>query len=100
MKGFKWKVDGKQTGRYASFYTRSWPSLIHTESESLMAQVISEGGYSHERSKRSDLSLRVRIYSYKLGPASRSTLVSKGEFSTLQEAKEFAEKHISLEGLV
>lgn len=100
MKGFKWRVDSKQTGRYASFYTRSWPSLIHSETESLMAQVICETGYSPRRSKMNDLCLRVRIYSYKAGAVNLRVLVSKKTFSTLQEAKTFAERNISLEGLV
>ena len=54
MKGYRWIVDPPPTGRYKSFHTRGWPSLIHTESGRCVAFLACRDPYEPWRLKTND----------------------------------------------
>ena len=95
---YKWKVSEKPTGRYASFQSRSWPSLYtNNDGDFLLAQIVSGSGmsYSASNGRREDLDLIVRVYDYSSGVVDRSMSVSKQKFSSMNSAKSLAEKYLS-----
>ncbi len=94
----KWKVDPEPTGRYRSFDRRGWPDAHYkNKSEDVAARIRCEDEYYPRNVKSGNHKpLKVYVADWSRSPKGTSFiwLKIKGEFKTLKEAKEAAEKII------
>jgi len=81
----KWKVDPKETGRYASFFKRNWPSAYYADGQ-YCAGIVCADDYSPHRARTGQhepLKLTIRDYS----KPELTNVTAKARYATLEEAK-------------
>ncbi len=96
-----WRVAPKPTGRYRSFEKRGWPSADWVDSQGNTypaCQVRCEDGYYPAGVKTGNHApLRIRVMDYRErgqgGNCSWTGKVTKAEFKTLAEAKDWFKTH-------
>ena len=92
----KWKVSEKPSGPYRSFYNRAWPDAYYDNAgKDPAAAIYCSASYDPSQAKTGDhppLTLMIADHSVP-GPGFTWRKV-KGEFKTLQEAKDKAEELI------
>lgn len=91
----KWRVMEKETGRFASFHRRGWPSAEHKESgRPLFAIDCPTDEYTNGRPPHGPLFLR---FAKSDGTGKWNWAILKQQFATIQElkarAKEIYEQH-------
>lgn len=94
----KWKVQEKETGRYASFHKRGWPDAEYENGDTAV-MITCEDSYNITRAKTGNhepLTILFRDYNHgdpeKYGYA--RTLKLKQKFNTLDEAKKFITEYL------
>lgn len=86
----KWKVGEAPTGPYRSFHKRSWPSAYHANGW-LAASISCEDPYEPSRAKTgAHAPLTVWVFDYSLGEIERKRWRVRGNFATLEDAKNAA----------
>lgn len=92
MTKIKWKVAEKETGRYASFHRRSWPTAYYNNG-AVAASILCETEYIPSQMKTGNHSpLTLMIADYSFYPYKWARL--KTSFATLQELKDAFQKFI------